>query len=168
MEEPLWHHKFWDEEIALLGKLNEAGVAYIIIGGAAVAHYGGREAQEIDDLDILVDCTEENAGRFAKVIDRATKEAGVHLTSQVVQSDFARPKIQWPLKTAQFHCEFLTPNSHDEFDEFLSNADKTVIRGQSVHIMARSDLIVMKRNCVEDYRKVLAKHVKDLKYLEGP
>ena len=83
MEAPLSHYKFGQENICLLRKLNEANVSYHIIGGAAVAYYGGRAAHEVDDLDILVDSTDESAGRFAEVINVATNDAGASIAEPV-------------------------------------------------------------------------------------
>jgi hypothetical protein len=168
METPLWHWKFGEEDITLLRKLNDADVSYIIIGGAAVAHYGGREADEVDDLDILIDSSGENAERFAEVINRATRDAGAPLAVPVTRSNFSKPKVQFPLKFPPFYCEFQTPASNDDFEAFMSNSIKTDIRGQQVHILARSDLIAMKKSCVKDCGIALAKHVKDLKYLDKP
>ena len=165
MEPPLWHYKFGNEDIDLLRQLNNAEVSYIIIGGAAVAHYGGREALEIDDLDILVDNTKENAKKFAQVINQATSNAGVPLATRITQENFTRPKVQFPLKFAPFNCEFQTPTSHDEFVRLGSNAIRTEIMAQSVLMLGRSDLIEMKRNCIKDYGHSLAKHQKDLEYL---
>lgn len=167
MESPLWHYKFGEEDIAILRKLNEANVSYLVMGGAAVAHYGGREAHEVDDLDILVDNAEENARKFAQVINAVTNDAGALLATPVTHSNFSKPKVQFPLKFAPFYCEFQTPSSHDDFVALMSNAVKTGIRGQSVHILARSDLIAMKRSCVKAYGDALAKHAKDLEYLES-
>ena len=168
METPLWHWKFGEEDIALLGKLNGADVSYIIIGGAAVAHYGGREAHEVDDLDILVGSSGENAERFAEVINSATRDVGRPLSVPVTQSNFLKPKVQFPLKFPPFYCEFQTPANNDDFEALMSNAIKTDIRGQQVNILARSDLIEMKKNCVNEYGITLAKHAKDLKYLDKP
>ena len=165
METPLWHYKFGNEDVDLLRQLNNAGVSYIIIGGAAVAHYGGREAHEIDDLDILVDNTEENAKKFAQVINQAASNAGVPLATRITQDNFTRPKVQFPLKFAPFYCEFQTPTNHDEFVRLGSNAVRTAIMAQSVLMLSRSDLIEMKRNCIKDYGNSLAKHQKDLEYL---
>jgi predicted nucleotidyltransferase len=168
METPLWHWKFGEEDINLLRKLNDADVSYIIIGGAAVAYYGGREAHEVDDLDILVGSSGENAEKFADVINAATRDAGAPLSVPVTQSNFSKPKVQFPLKFPPFYCEFQTPASNDDFEAFMSNAIKTDIRGQQVHILARSDLIVMKKISVKEYGITLAKHAQDLKYLDKP
>ena len=165
METPLWHYKFGEEDIALLRKLNEADVSYLIIGGAAVAHYGCREAHEIDDLDILVDNSEVNAQRFADVINRATTEAGRSLKTPLTSSNFIKPRVQFPLKFSPFNCEFQTSVSHEDFEALLLKAVKSEIRFQKILLVSLSDLIEMKKKCVEEYGAALKKHADDLKKL---
>ncbi len=71
----------------LLGKLNEAGVRYLVVGGVAVCLHGYPRATQ--DMDILVEATPENARRLIT----ALSGWGEGHASELSESDFCPPEL---------------------------------------------------------------------------
>ena len=66
----------WDDVLRVVSLLNEAGVAYALVGGYALAAHGYVRFSE--DVDVLVDPSPENAKKWiaalAQLPDGASKE----------------------------------------------------------------------------------------------
>ncbi|MFN0157704.1 MAG: nucleotidyl transferase AbiEii/AbiGii toxin family protein [Bacteroidota bacterium] len=72
-----------DDLVFLCRKLNEAGARYIVIGGMAILHAGFSRATE--DIDLLLDDSNENLGRVRKAL--------MHLPDQAI-TDLKEGELQ--------------------------------------------------------------------------
>ena len=162
-----WYHRFNEHDISILIALNEKQVSFLIVGGAAVSFHGCREVHDIDDLDLLIDPTVENATKLVNVVTEIARCAGRPFTEIIDPANLTKPKVQFPFKFAPFYSEFLTPTSHMEFDQLMSRAHLTNVGFCNVHIVAISDIVAMKVETVRDSQNSLEKHSNDLECLRG-
>jgi len=148
------------ENEKLLQHFTQAGVDFLVVGGAAVASHGCRDHGQYDDLDLLISPSLENAKR---VVD-ALRVAGVPLAASVEL--LARPAIQVPLKNWQYWAEILTPRKGFDFNSVATSALPGMVGQQPVRIISRLDLINMKEDAVSKLREDLDKHERDLACLK--
>jgi predicted nucleotidyltransferase len=162
-----WYQKFNEHDISIVRALNEKQVAFLIVGGTAVAFHGCRETHAIDDLDMLIDPTIENAKKFVGAVTEAARNSGLPLSKVIDPLDLIKPKVQFPFKFGAFYSEFLTPNSHEEFDHLMSRSHLTKIGIQKVNVVSLPDIIAMKVEAVRDSQNSFEKHSNDLERLRG-
>jgi hypothetical protein len=148
------------ENAKLLQHLHQAGVEFLVIGGAAVAFHGCREDGQYDDLDLLIAPTIENAKKVAN----ALVAAGVPLSAS--PETLAKPAIQVPVKTSQYWAEILTPRKGVNFDSIARSALAGMVGQQLVRVVSRPDLIKMKEDAAARLREDLCKHERDLQCLK--
>ena len=148
------------ENEKLLQNFAQAGVDFLIVGGAAVAFHGCRHDGEYDDLDLLIAPSLENARR---VVD-ALSAAGAPLAASA--ESLARPAIQVPVKNLQYWAELLTPKKGFDFNSIATSALPGMVGKQLVRIISRLDLIKMKEDAVTQLREDLRKHERDLACLK--
>ena len=123
----------------LLRKLNDNGVSFVLVGGGAVAAYGCRDDLYLTELDILIDPTIENAKRVIGVLSAT----GMQLWIGAV--DLAGPKKQLPVKQLLFDMDILTPGVEESFPAILERSGHVMVGDVEVRVIARDDLIAMKR-----------------------
>jgi len=140
----------------------EAKVQFIVIGGAAVAIHGCREITSVNDLDLLVSPTEDNAKKILSAFKAAQIEFPEHYSSKLTQS-----AIQIPIKNYMYHAELLTPLNVIDFEEMLKASIPLTIKSNTVFIATRDDLIRMKEITVNEISKNLTKHEQDLNCLRN-
>lgn len=136
----------------------EAGVEFLVVGGTALALHGCRDAADVDDLDILVSPTIENAQR----IFSAFSAAEISLCS--VPESLTKSAVQVPIKNWPYFADVLTPRNGFDFDEMLKASIPVSFQAMTLHIASRHDLIKMKEDAVGEVSisSVIAKHEKDL------
>lgn len=129
--------------------LNAHEVDYLIVGGAAVSHYGfnrpsgiGQYRSELKvDLDFWYNPTIEN---FEKILN-ALDELSVH-TSDLRKMVFDGKRTFLKIPHVNFHTDFLPRmEGLTSFRESKSNADKLTIDGVSFPVISLDDLILNKR-----------------------
>jgi hypothetical protein len=147
------------ENRALLAALLRGGVELVVIGGTALAQHGLRDIVQVDDLDLLVNPTVENADRIASVL----QTLGTPLTGS--SSVLARRAIQVPLKTAQYWAELLTPVQDLSFEEIYRTAAVVQVAEFAVRVAGIPHLRRMKELAVKELRASLEKHEADLRRL---
>jgi hypothetical protein len=106
-----------DDIVAICKKLNDAGVKYILIGGFAVNYYGFPRATE--DIDLLVDPSEENISRIKNALsflpDNAVKEVALDDVEKYTVVKVADEVIIDLLKSA---CNITYETAGIEFFDF--------------------------------------------------
>ena len=60
-------------------------------------------------------------------------------------ADLAGPKKQLPVKQLLFDMDFLTPGAEEFFPAILERSGRVIVSDVEVRIIARDDLIAMKR-----------------------
>lgn len=122
---------------ALLG----CDARFLIVGGLAVKYF--YPEREVDDLDVLIDPTLENAQRVVTVLDRFCPGHGLAATA------LAGPGKQLPLKK-HLNLDVLTPREETPDFEALW---KTAIPAQLFHLKVMlpslSSLITLKRHAAD-------------------
>lgn len=76
------------DAVAIIRALNEHGVAYIVVGGFAVAAWGVIRAT--DDLDIVIDQSWDNAARLAEALTEIEAQHSTDATTPLTQETLVR------------------------------------------------------------------------------
>lgn len=140
----------------LIRMLTQCNVSFVIVGGLAVAwHCQERTA---DDMDILVEPTQENSNRIARALDRLN----ISFTSA---TSFAKPALQVPLKQI-YYAELLTPQDEGpNFTSVKANAVNGKLFNIPVYIASVSDIIQMKGLAVASSSDKCSKQIRDIELL---
>jgi predicted nucleotidyltransferase len=138
----------------LVDSLLQARVAFVVVGGTALATYNLREPLEVDDLDLLISPTRDNAETVAAVLQKF----GVSLSAAAL----AKPAVQLSLKSQQFWAEVLTPVRGVQFEQIRERASLVQVQHLQVPVASVEDLRSMKVHAVSELRKSLEKHERDL------
>jgi hypothetical protein len=145
----------------LLSKFIGSGVSFLLVGGAAVAFYGCRENLHLSELDLLIDPAIQNAERVIAVLSTAGMQLWIRA------EDLAGPKKQLPVKQLLFDMDILTPAADEDFSAMLVRSVQGTVNGGVVRVIARDDLIAMKRVAANDATTDVEKHKRDLDCLTG-
>ena len=113
-------------------------VAYLIVGGYAVAHHS--QPRFTKDLDLWIEPSPENAGKVAA----ALREFGIPLI-EVVESDFAQEGLQFAVGVPPSQLDFLTSIPGLVFRECWPERVAAKIGNISVFYVSRSALMVAKQ-----------------------
>ena len=149
------------ENAKLVEYFCEANVEFLIVGGAATAAYGCRDAVDVDDLDLLVSPTLENAQK----IFSALFAAQIPLTAE--PESLAKLAVQMPIKNWPYWAELITPREGFRFGEMLEASVAIKFRSRILHIVSLSDLRKMKEAAVADTQRLIVKHQRDLECLRN-
>jgi hypothetical protein len=133
-------------------------VEFIVVGGIAVVYHGCRNPMEVDDLDILINPTLDNAERFIESLPE------LNLKPPFKATDIAKPKVQIPIKKI-YYLDVLTPPEGIEFVELMDRSLPAILNSLAVKVVSRPDLIALKKIAVQEEGST-EKHEKDLACLE--
>jgi hypothetical protein len=150
--------------------LIDAQVEFLVVGGLAVVFHKCRNPQNVDDLDLLLNPSAENAERFLSVFSSPNLRKLYNLESDQLPSvpQLARPNVQIPLKVEPMvYMDFFTPPEDVNFSELYSRSECASLNGNiSVHVISRLDLVERKRRDIRMLSKDKKKHEDDLRCLE--
>ena len=149
------------ENATLVEHFCETEVEFLIVGGTALAVHGCRDAADVDDLDLLISPTIENAQRIFSALSAA------QVTLCARPESLTKFAVQIPIKNWQYWAEVLTPRKDFDFDEMLRSSLPIAFRSRTLHIASRDDLLRMKEDAIYEVSRVLAKHEKDLACLRN-
>ena len=132
--------------LALLERLNEAGVQYIIVGGLAVGAWG--HVRGTDDLDIVPDPSPDNLKRLAQVLEeldgRVVVGEGVLKPSAI--KTFLRAGDKTLVRTSLGEVDVLQGLPQiPRYDVLAPRATDTELEGIQVKVCSLEDLRAMKR-----------------------
>ena len=122
------------QNTCLLEALNKFGVEHLVIGGLAVSFYCPQ--REVDDLDLLINPTLENA----KKVEAALVSLGI-ASSEYIK--LTKPKIQIQLKTLHY-ADIVTPEEDFDFKSLYSNSIMVEANEVPVCLPSIDDLIRLK------------------------
>lgn len=151
--------------------LVNAQVEFLVVGGLAVVFHKCRDPQKVDDLDLLLNPSVENAERFVNVLSSPNLKKLYNLEElQPLPSvpQLARPNLDIPLKFDQMFCmDVLTPPEEVNFSELFSRSEYALLNGSiPVRVISRSDLVEMKQRAVRMLTEDKKNHEDDLRCLE--
>jgi len=124
----------------LLVALHDAGAAYVVVGGHAVAFHGHPRATK--DLDVLVRADRENA----KLVYRALAAFGAPLAAfEVDEADFATYDGVLQMGVPPLRIDILNRADGITFDEAIADGESFELEERSIPVIGRSALLKNKR-----------------------
>ena len=118
--------------------LYEGGVEFLVVGAYALAAHGYPRAT--GDIDIWVNCTEENAQNLW----RALQKFGAPMLDLTI-GDLATPDIVFQIGVAPRRIDILTSISGVKFDEAWPDRKNVDIDGQQYPVISRDHLLRNKK-----------------------
>jgi hypothetical protein len=122
----------------MLSVFLEESVEFLIVGAYAIAAHGLPRATK--DLDIWVRCSEENANRIIRAIERFGAPV-----SGITPQDFLRPGITFQIGVAPRRIDIMTEIAPVTFDTAYANRVTVDLEGIAVPVIGRADLLTNKR-----------------------
>lgn len=124
----------------LLREFANGGVAYLVIGGWAVAVHG--HARATDDIDILVEASTENAKKVFAALQRFGAPLSIH---SVTEGLFAKEHYGYRMGCKPLLIEILTKVDGVTFEEASVNAIWVEVAEFSIPVIGLSALLKNKR-----------------------
>lgn len=129
----------------LLVELHDAGAAFVVVGGIAVAFHGHPRATK--DIDILVHATPDNATK----VYRALAAFGAPLsTFEVHEADFATYEGVLQIGLPPRRIDILNRATGITFAEAIADGKTFDVDGRAVPIIGREALLKNKRAAGRD------------------
>lgn len=136
MDRPELNEDFLDLLCAFL----DAGVDFVVVGAHALAAHGVLRAT--GDLDVLVNPTEENAGRVVS----ALRAFGAPLDAHgVTCDDFTRPENVYQVGLPPRRIDVLTSISGVGYDEAARTSMSVTVGAVTLKVLGREALVRNKR-----------------------
>jgi hypothetical protein len=133
-----------------------AGVEFVVVGGLAVSWYCAD--RQPDDMDLLVNPTEENSVRISQALG-SLQMHGFNDRS------FTKPGLQVPLKQMHY-AELLTPRKDGPaYMEVANNSVDAKLFNIPVRVASPGTLIRMKEQALVSAEEQKDKHLKDIQRL---
>lgn len=129
----------------LLVELSDAGAAFVVVGGHAVAFHGHVRATK--DLDVLVRPDVDNAAR----VYRALAAFGAPLdTFEVTEADFADYDGVLQIGVPPRRIDLITRATGISFDDAVASGDAFELEGRTIPVIGRAALLRNKRAADRD------------------
>jgi hypothetical protein len=135
--------------------LNDEGVAYIVVGGFAMAVHGYIRAT--GDLDIFIKPDRENAERVYRALGRF----GAPLNG-IRAEDFANPGTVYQMGLPPFRIDIITKIDGVEFDDAYREALRTGDAGRGFSVLSLRHIIANKNATGREKDSIDAKELKAL------
>jgi hypothetical protein len=140
----------------LLVELHDAGAAFVVLGGYAVAFHGHPRGTK--DIDVLVDATPGNAAR----VYEALAAFGAPLsTFEVSESDFATYDGILQIGLPPRRIDIINRATGITFAEAIADGQTFEVEGRAIPIIGREALLKNKRATGRD------QDIADVKALES-
>lgn len=135
-------------------------VDFLVVGGLAVVFHGCRDEMSVDDLDLMLNPSKDNAENFIACL------ANLGLSVTWSTQDFSKPNVQLPIKR-DFYLDILTPPANIEYEMLIRHALDAGLNKIPIKVVSREDLIALKRIAVKRQESEIVKHRSDLQCLEA-
>lgn len=134
----------FDDALRVIASLNEAGVDYVLVGGAALNVHGLVRATE--DLDIFVRPAPENIAKLRDALRSVWQDADIdQITAEDLCGDY--PTVRYGPPEGTLYLDILTRlGEATRFSDL--EAEEKVIQGVRVRVATPATLYRMKRNTV--------------------
>ena len=133
---------FFEEHRQLLKLLQKHNVAFILIGGYAVIHYGYERTT--GDMDIWIKLGDENKDRLiAALIEFGIEDGDIH---QLRQLDFSKPLPVFYIGQSPRRIDFVTLIKSVEFDAALEKVNYSELNQIQIPVIHYDHLIQSKLN----------------------
>ena len=141
-------------------RLVDHQVDFLVVGGLAVVFHGCRDAMAVDDLDLMLNPSQDNAQRFLSSLTRLALSAAWSV------EELSKPNIQLPIKR-DFYLDVLTPPDGIEYEALKQRSSAARLNNIPVQVVSREDLIALKRRTIHKLTEEARKHENDLRCLEA-
>lgn len=131
----------WDDVKTLAQYLAEAGVEYALVGGYAIAAHGFNRYSE--DIDILVEPSAENAGRWIAALTRLPDHAAAALANEA--DVFARDRRYAIRINDEFTVDVMPSIAGLGWEQMKSHVTQVDIDGVMVRILDLAGLLKTKQ-----------------------
>lgn len=170
-----WHMKLlitFGGNSDLVQRLVDSKVEFLVVGGLAVVFHKCRDPQNVDDLDLLLNPSVENADRFRGLLSSPDLKKLYNLEELYPLpsvSQLASPNFHMPLKLDPMFCiDFFTPTQDEHFRGLYNRSESALLNGRiPVRVISRLDLAERKRKDVRTFSEDRQKHKDDLRCLEA-
>jgi len=139
-------------------KACEHKIEFLIVGGTAVAYYGCRNYDKVNDLDLMINPTQNNAERIINLLN----SQGLKCNWTV--DDVIMPNKHIPLKSF-FDLDILTPPNQIDFNTLIMRSEDSFIESCRVKIISLNDLILIDKIALEKERAELEKQEEKIEQL---
>ena len=128
----------------IIAAMNEAGVRYVVFGGAALNLWG--LARYTQDLDLFVEPTAENVERLRRALRVVFDDPHIdEITAEDLLGDY--PAVQYAPPSGDFHIDILTRLGEAFAYADLESEDIEFL-GQTARVVTPAQLYKMKRDTV--------------------
>lgn len=156
--------------LAILKKLNEKGIRYIVVGGIAVNLYG--IPRMTYDIDLIIDLEDKNLGKFLKLL----KGWGFRPKVPVDIMDFAKKenRDEWIKNKNMKAFNLVNPewaiseidiviDSPVDYDKAHKKINKVKLHSVTIPVVSIDDLIKMKQVTDRQQDRADIRYLKELK-----
>jgi len=135
--------------------LNQHDVAYMVVGGYALAFHG--EPRTTGDMDIWIDCTKANAKKLVRVI----QDFGMGALG-LTEKDFLEPGIITQIGYPPLRIDILTEIDGVQFKNAIQNRKRFKHGSLDISFIGREDFIKNKeaagrKKDLQDVKRLLPK-----------
>jgi hypothetical protein len=128
-----------EAEKGFLQALADEGVRYVLIGGHAVNFHGYE--RPVEDLDLVIEASMENARRFLAVYDRLVP---IPRPAELTIEKLLKPKTKIPVP--YYRIEALTSIDAVPFRELYRDSIAIESQGVEIRMISREHLLLSKQN----------------------
>jgi hypothetical protein len=150
--------------------LVDADVEFLLVGGLAVVFYKCRNPNDLDDLDLLLNPSPENAERFINVLTSPNLRKLFNLELCCLPSvpQVARANFHIALKfDPMLDIDVFSTPEDVSFSQLFRRSECASLNDNiPIRVISRPDLIEMKRRAVRILSNDKKKHENDLRCLE--
>ena len=151
------HHTGSNEEI--VKALTKYEAEFILVGGLAVSWYCS--TRQADDMDILVNPTQENSIR----VSSALGSLSIPLNG-FGNDSFSKYGVQAPIKK-HYYADIITPSKEGlNYDELMLNSVVGSLFNIPIHIPTSENLIKLKEHAIASEGSEISKHQEDIMLLK--
>ncbi len=130
-----------------------------MVGGLAVVYYGCRDPMVVDDLDLMLNPSQDNIQRFLGSLNKLE----LNVTWSI--EELSKSNIQLPIKR-DFYLDVLTPPDGIEYESLKQFSSASLLNNISVKVVSREGLIALKRLAIHKLTEEARKHENDLHCLD--
>ena len=145
--------------IKFIKRLAQYEVEFIIIGGAAIYYHGGREPEDVNDIDIYVKPDLDNINKLTEVFQF------FNLKLVTDPKRLLNPYARLAINTNTVNIDIITPRDFEPFEELEARACEFDSMHPYILILGKEDCLTHKQITVNNVKERLAVHQKDLEFL---
>lgn len=137
-------------------EFSKNNVEFVLIGGLAVAWYC--PDRQADDMDLLVNCTEQNSIKVSKAL------ASI-LSSPPSENAFAKPDVKIRINHYYYADVMTQAGGGLSYQELLKTSEPANLFNIPISVPSKDSLIILKKHTIEREKGDIQKHKNDIELL---